>query len=54
MLEAVKKFETGEHILGLADSKAAISVVQVIEGGIRQTIKEWRKEARYAEGFGKG
>ena len=31
-----------------------VDVLQVTEGGIRQKIKRWRKEARQVEGFGKG
>ena len=29
-------------------------VLQVTEGGIRQKIKGWRKEARVVNGYGKG
>ena len=29
-------------------------VLQITEGGIRQKVKRWRKEARQVEVFGKG
>ena len=31
-----------------------VDVLQLMEGGIQQKIKRWRKEARQVEGFGKG
>ena len=31
-----------------------VNVLQVTEGGIRQKIKRWRKEAIQVEGFGRG
>ena len=49
-------FHGNEMADGMAKEGAEkrADVLQVTEGGIRQNIKKWRKEARQVEGFGKG
>ena len=37
-----------------AGAEKRADVLQVTEGGIRQKVKRWRREARQVEGFGKG
>ena len=54
------KSHIGIHRNEMADGMAkegaekVADILQVMEGGIRQKIKGWRKEERQVAGFGKG